>query len=206
MFSRAVGREEHCKQTSLVCVGSARGVWATPGLLPLTACVLSQSISLRLQVALQGNCLTWALGCMHFSGSKPLRFRLSGTPQRRRLGWACVLCPSQVRAAQRPGAWRAHSFSLAVRLITSPVPAPWFPGCAAGVQFQEGCVSPLGSRSLPVTLLADVNRPGSQEDLVSNRSQFGGECHLWSRDCPSPSGSGCCPPASGEGRDWSRAS
>ena len=138
--------------------------------------------------------------------SKPLRFRFSGTPQRRRLGWARVLCPSQVRAAQRPGAWRAHSFSLAVRLITSPVPAPWFPGCAAGVQFQEGRVSPLGSRSLPVTLLADVNRPGSQEDLVSNRSQFGGECHLWSRDCPSPSGSGCCPPASGEGRDWSRAS
>ena len=32
--------------------------------------------------------------------SKPLRFRFSGTPQRWRLGWACVLCPSQVRAAQ----------------------------------------------------------------------------------------------------------
>ena len=32
--------------------------------------------------------------------SKPLRFRYSGTPQRRRLGWACVLCPSQVQAAQ----------------------------------------------------------------------------------------------------------
>ena len=32
--------------------------------------------------------------------SKPLSFRFSGTPQRRRLGWACVLCPSQVRAAQ----------------------------------------------------------------------------------------------------------
>ena len=26
--------------------------------------------------------------------SKPLRFRYSGTPQRRRLSWACVLCPS----------------------------------------------------------------------------------------------------------------
>ena len=25
--------------------------------------------------------------------SKPLRFRHSGSPQRRRLGWACVLCP-----------------------------------------------------------------------------------------------------------------
>ena len=32
--------------------------------------------------------------------SKLLRFRYSGSPQRRRLGWACVLCPSQVRAAQ----------------------------------------------------------------------------------------------------------
>ena len=26
--------------------------------------------------------------------SKPLRFRYSGSPQRCRLGWACVLCPS----------------------------------------------------------------------------------------------------------------
>ena len=32
--------------------------------------------------------------------SKPLRFTFSGIPQRHRLGWACVLCPSQVRAAQ----------------------------------------------------------------------------------------------------------
>ena len=32
--------------------------------------------------------------------SKPLRFRYSGSPQRLRLGWLCVLRPSQVRAAQ----------------------------------------------------------------------------------------------------------
>ena len=32
--------------------------------------------------------------------SKPLRLRFSGIPQRHRLGWAWVLCPSQVRAAQ----------------------------------------------------------------------------------------------------------
>ena len=32
--------------------------------------------------------------------SKPLRFRHSGSPQRRRLDWACVLCPSQVQVAQ----------------------------------------------------------------------------------------------------------
>ena len=34
--------------------------------------------------------------------SKPLRFKFLGIPQRHRLGWACVLCPSQVRAAQMP--------------------------------------------------------------------------------------------------------
>ena len=32
--------------------------------------------------------------------SKLLRFRFLGTPQRHRLGWAYVLCPSQARAAQ----------------------------------------------------------------------------------------------------------
>ena len=32
--------------------------------------------------------------------SKPLRLRHSRSPPRHRLGWACVLCPSQVRAAQ----------------------------------------------------------------------------------------------------------
>ena len=32
--------------------------------------------------------------------SKPLRLRHSGSPERRRLGWACVLCPSWVQVAQ----------------------------------------------------------------------------------------------------------
>ena len=32
--------------------------------------------------------------------SNPLRFRHPVAPQRLRLGWACVLCPSQVRAAR----------------------------------------------------------------------------------------------------------
>ena len=52
-------------------------------------------------------CSTASLGCseagpgLHASPrSKPLRFRYSGSPQRCRLSWACVFCPSQVRAAQ----------------------------------------------------------------------------------------------------------
>ena len=32
--------------------------------------------------------------------SKPLKFMFSGTPQRRRLDWACILCPLPVGAAQ----------------------------------------------------------------------------------------------------------
>ena len=47
-FSHAVGREEYCKQITLVSVGSARSVSATLGLPPLMACVLSQSTLLRL--------------------------------------------------------------------------------------------------------------------------------------------------------------
>ena len=35
-----------------------------------------------------------------FPRFKLLRFGFLGTPQRRRLCWACVLCPSQVRVAQ----------------------------------------------------------------------------------------------------------
>ena len=46
--------------------------------------------------------------------STPLRFRFSGTPQRHRLSWACVSCPSQVPAAQ------------ATRCLASSVlPAGW---------------------------------------------------------------------------------
>ena len=39
-------------------------------------------------------------GLRALSRSKLLRFRFLGTPQRHRLSWACVLCPSQIRGAQ----------------------------------------------------------------------------------------------------------
>ena len=38
------------------------------GFTPLTACMLSQSTLLSLQVALQGNCPKWALGFVHSPG------------------------------------------------------------------------------------------------------------------------------------------
>ena len=50
---------------------------------------------------------------------KPLRFGFSATPQRRRLGWACVLRPSQARAAQATRCL-ARGFAPSWRLRLTP--------------------------------------------------------------------------------------
>ena len=69
-------------------------------------------------------------GLRAFPRSKPLRFKFLGSPQRCRLGWTFILCPSLVQAAQATRCLvRALSLG-AVHLITSPVPAARFPGCA----------------------------------------------------------------------------
>ena len=56
--------------------------------------------------------------CAH-PRSKPLSFRFSGTPQRCRLGWACVLCPFQVRASQATR-WLVSAISPGGECILSP--------------------------------------------------------------------------------------
>ena len=67
LFSPALGREQHCKQISLACVGSAQSVSAALGLLLLTACVLSFYTSQALCCS-AGNYPRWALGFIHFPG------------------------------------------------------------------------------------------------------------------------------------------
>ena len=137
-----MGREEHCKQISLACVGSARSVWATLGLPPLTACVLSRSTLLRLQVALQGNCKAGPGLCV-LPRSKPLRFRFSGTQV---LGYKgtdsvgpafCALPRSRHSGDQVVG---EHTLPRwAMRLITSLVLG------AVGAPSQVCHLFPLGS-------------------------------------------------------------
>ena len=163
-----MGREEPCKQISLACVGTAYSVWATLGLTLLMACVLSQSKLLRLQVALQGNCLKWALGCVHISG-----VNCSGSGS-----WVlhkgtdsvepefCALPRS--KHLRLPGAWRAHSPQVGGASYHLPSPSrlvSWMRSRAPSLVCH---VSPLGGWSLAATQLADFNSPGSQEDLVSN--------------------------------------
>ena len=77
--------------------------------------------------------------------SKLLRFRFLGSLQRHRIGWACVLCPSQVREVQATRCLVSALSPGAVHLITSAVPAARFPVCAVGAPPQVCHVSPLGS-------------------------------------------------------------
>ena len=145
MFGCAVGREEPCRQILLACVGSAHIVWATLGLLPFTECVFSRSSLLRFKVTLQGNCLKWALGFVHFPG---LSCSGSGlgypTKAQTQLGLRFVPVPGlssscdQVLGKVTLPRWT-------VCLTTSLVPAARFPGCTAEAPSQVCYVSPLGS-------------------------------------------------------------
>ena len=123
-------------------MGSACNVSATLGLCLLKVCMLFQSTFLRLQVVLQGV----GPGLRALPRSKPFRFRFSGTPQRCRLGWACVLCPSKVRAAQVTRCLAsAVAPSWGLWLIACPIPAAQFSGCTVGVPAQVCRVSLLGA-------------------------------------------------------------
>ena len=93
-------------QTNITGVcGRTHSVLDTLGLPPLMACVLYPSTLLRLQVALQLVCTE-----LHaLPRPKPLRFQFSGTPQKPRLSWACVLCLPWPEQLRHPGARRARS-------------------------------------------------------------------------------------------------
>ena len=145
LFSCAVGREGHCKQISLACVGRVCSVWATLGLPQLTRCVLSQSTLLRLQVALQGNCPKRALGCVHFpglscsgSGSQALH---KGTDSVGPVLYALL----RSERLRQPGAWRVHCPRGDMSLNQLPGPHSLISWCATRVPSQVCRVSPLGS-------------------------------------------------------------
>ena len=135
----------------MACVRSARSVSTTLGLPLLTVCVLSQSTLLRLKVALWGTvCGRPWVACT--AQVKPLRFRFSGSPQRRRLGWSCILCPlPRSKQFRWPGAWRVQS-SLAVSYhllqpshsvswVAAGVPVSGMP-CVSSGELIPGCDPP----------------------------------------------------------------
>ena len=60
--------------------------------------------------------------------------------------------------------------------------------CASSGEVISGCGPP--DRCQPSRI------PGKLDKKLGACLQFGRGCHLWGRDCPLPSGSGCCRPAS----------
>ena len=130
--------------------------------------VLSWSTLLRLQVALQGNCLKQALGCVHFPG---LSCSGSGSPVLHKGidSVGPVFCAvSRSEQLRRPSAWWAHSPQVcgaSYHLSGPSLSVSWLRSSALS---QVCSVSPLGSWSLAATLLADVNCPRSQEGSVNN--------------------------------------
>ena len=116
--------------------------------------------------------------------SKLLRF--SETPQGHRLGPFCAL--SRSKQLRKPGAWRGHCPRWAVHLTTSPVPATQFPRYAMGVPSQL-CIS-SGELTSGCNLLAGVNHPGSQVDVVSSW----GPAHSLVEDAVSGAETGAAPP------------
>ena len=110
-------------QTDMLCVGSTRRVPGTLGL-PRSWRMLSPSTLLRLLAALQGA----GPALCALPRPQPLGFRFSGPPQRRRLGWACLLCLPR-RAAQAARSLTGVLCPGAVRLLPSAVPAS-VSGCA----------------------------------------------------------------------------
>ena len=129
MFNCAVGREEHCKQISLACVGSAHSVWATLSLPQFKVECTSQ-----VHTAQAPGCSAWVVSQVRpafhaLSRSKLLRFRFLGTPQRCRLHWACVLCSSQDRAAQATRCSKSAVSSGRGSVLSPPPSQPLsFPG------------------------------------------------------------------------------
>ena len=160
MFNCAAGREEPCKQISLACVGSARSIWATLGLPPPPPmeCVLSWSTLLRLQVALPGSCLRWALSCMYFpglshsgSGSRVLQKETDS------VGPAfCVLPRSE--QFRPPGAWQAYSPQMGWCVLSPPRPS-----CSVSCEHSRSAIS-----GVPCV---------SSGDLISGHNPSGG-CQL----------------------------
>ena len=134
MFSCAVGREEECKQIITGMCGECSQCKDHTGFAPAHCACAFLVYTAQAPGCSAGELSKEGPGFHTLPRSKLLRFRFSGIPQSHRLSWACVLCPSQVQAAQATRCLASTHSSGAMRLITSPVPAAWFSGCAAASQ------------------------------------------------------------------------
>ena len=195
-----MGREGHCKQISLVCVGSAHSVWTTLGLPQLKAVCASWVYTAQAPGCSAGYCPKRALHFVDFPGlscsGSGSRVFCKGTHSG---GHAFCALPGS-EPLRQPGVWQAHCPMWAMRFNHLPSLAAQFPWVRC--ENTVSGVSCVSSRELiqAAAFLADVNRPGSQEDVVSNWEpahslveDAGPGVEIAAAPCLL---SGCCPPAS----------
>ena len=153
-----MGKEEHSKQISLACVGSACSVWTTLGLPQFTAACAFRVYTAQVPECPAGHCPKQALHFMHFpglsrsgSGSWVLR---KGTDS---VGLAFFAFPRSKQLRQ-PGTWQGHCPSWAMRLNHLPGPGYSVPRvhhestisdapCFSSGELISGC-DPLGRYQL----------------------------------------------------------
>ena len=122
-----VGREEHCKQISLACVGSAHSVWTTLGLSQVTAACAFPVYTAQASACSAGHCPKWALHFVHFPGlnhsGSGSRVVHKGTDS---IGHAFCALPRSEQLRQ-PGAWQLHCSRCTMHLNHLPI-LTRFPG------------------------------------------------------------------------------
>ena len=158
-----MGTEEHCKQISLACADSvltALGLTRSRCVcFPSLHCSGSRLLCLQLSEA--------GPGLRALPRSKPFRFRFrfSGTPQRRTLSQTCVLCPSQVWAAQATRclastvtprcnmSYHLPHTSHSICWVAAGLPVLGGP-CVSSGELISGCDHPRGCQP-PVSIVFD---------------------------------------------------
>ena len=167
-----MGREEHCKQILLACVGECSQSMDHSWFAPIHCVCAFPVYTAQAPGCSAGELSNMGPGLHAFLRLKPLRFRFLGTSQRCRLGWACLLCPSQVRAAHMTRCLVSALSQVGVHLITSQVPAfiSSVP-CDSSGELISDCGPPGGCQLSRI--------PGRLGKQLGVCSQFGRGCHLW---------------------------
>ena len=129
MFSRAAGREGRCRQLSLACVGSTRSVPAMLGVPVLTGVCYPRLHCSGSRLLY----MEWALHCV--------RFQFSGIPQKRRLGWACLVGAAQAARSLTDALTSGATHIIPLR--SQPVSTRW-PGapCVCSRELASRCGPP----------------------------------------------------------------
>ena len=141
MFSCVVGREGHCKQISLACVGSPRSVWTSLGLPQFKVVCASWVYTAQAPRCSAGTLSKVGPELCALPRSKLLRFSQGHRPGR---AMGFVLFPG----SRSPDDWVLGKYTVPGGprvLITSLVPATQLPRCMAKAPSQVCRMSLLGS-------------------------------------------------------------